>query len=129
MRLIQIVGRRSGDFGLCGGGAAGFELDRADVRLGTPPDAVVLASSEGHGKDFVLVPEEVLTHLTTLPGEPPESLLHADILWHDTPAGGAVFSVGSITFCGALPCNDFDNDVSRLLGNVLDRLLNPKASA
>jgi len=124
-----IQGDTFGGFGLCGGGAAGFELDRADVRLGTPPEAVVLASSEGHGEDFVLVPEEVLTHLTTLPGEPAASLLHADILWHDTPAGGAVFSVGSITFCGALPCNDFDNDVSRLLGNVLDRLLNPKASA
>ena len=34
-----------GDFGLSGGGAAGFELDRADFRLGTPPHAVVLASS------------------------------------------------------------------------------------
>ena len=112
-----------GDFGLCGGGAAGFELDRADTRLGTPEDAVVLASSEGHGEDFVLVPEEMLTHLTTVPGEPPERLLRADMLWHERPEGGAVFSVGSITFCGALPCDDFDNDVSRLLGNVFGRML------
>ena len=112
-----------GDFGLCGGGAAGFELDRADVRLGTPEDAVVLASSEGHGDDFVLVPEEMLTHLTTIPGEPPERLVRADMLWHETPAGGAVFATGSITFCGALPCDGFDNDVSRVLGNVLGRML------
>ena len=35
-----------GDFGLIGGGAAGLELDRADRMLGTPPNALVLASSE-----------------------------------------------------------------------------------
>ena len=118
-----IDGDLIGERGLCGGGAAGFELDRADTRLGTPEDAVVLASSEGHGEDFVLVPEEVLTHLTTLSGDPAGSLLRADMIWYETPAGGAVFSTGSITFCGALPCDDFDNDVSRLLGNVLGRML------
>jgi N,N-dimethylformamidase len=32
-----------------------------------------------------------------------------------------VFSVGSITFCGALPVNGFDNDVSRILDNVVRR--------
>ena len=31
-----------------GGGAAGFELDRTDARLGTPPVPLVVASSEGH---------------------------------------------------------------------------------
>ncbi|MCG8695877.1 MAG: hypothetical protein MI806_32080, partial [Minwuiales bacterium] len=35
-----------GDFGLSGGGAAGFELDRADPRLGSPDDITILASSE-----------------------------------------------------------------------------------
>ena len=112
-----------GTTGLCGGGAAGFELDRADHRLGTPEGTVVLAASEQHGDDFVLVPEEMLTHLTTVPGRPAAELLHADMTWYETPAGGAVFSVGSITFCGSLPCNDFDNDVSQLLANVLDRML------
>ena len=34
---------------------------------------------------------------------------------------GAVFSVGSITYCGSLPHNKFDNDVSRLTFNVLNR--------
>ena len=52
------------------GAAAGFELDRADMMLGTPRHALVIASSEGHGGSFVLVPEELLTHLVTLPGEP-----------------------------------------------------------
>ena len=51
---------RLGDFGFSGGGAAGFELDRADSRLGTPENAIVVASSEGHQDHFVLVPEEHL---------------------------------------------------------------------
>ena len=112
-----------GDFGLSGGGAAGFELDRADVRLGTPDNVRVLASSEGHGESFVLVPEEVLTHITNWPNEPEQALLRADMVYFDVPGGGAVFSTGSITFCGSLPWNDFDNNVSTLLGNVLDRFL------
>ena len=108
-----------GDFGLSGGGAAGFELDRADTHLGTPLNATVLATSENHGSDFILVPEEMLTHLTTLPGPNADELLHADILWFDVPGGGSVFSVGSITFCGSLPHNEFDNSVSKLLLNVV----------
>ena len=112
-----------GDFGLSGGGAAGFELDRADVRLGTPENVRVLASSEGHGETFVLVPEEQLTHITNWPNEPEQDLLRADMVYFETPGGGAVFSTGSITFCGSLPWNDFDNNISTLLGNVLDRFL------
>ena len=110
-----------GNFGLSGGGAAGFELDRADRHLGTPDDAVVLASSRGHGEDFVLVPEEQLTHLTNLPGEPTASLLRADMVYFEVAGGGSVFSVGSITFCGSLPWNGFDNDISTLLENVVRR--------
>jgi len=41
----------------------------------------------------------------------------------DYPGGGSVFSTGSITFCGSLPWNDFDNDISRLLENVFRRWL------
>lgn len=112
-----------GDFGLSAGGAAGYELDRADLRLGTPENAVVVARSENHGPSFVLVPEEHLTHTVTWPGEPLEDLIRADMTYFETPSGGAVFSTGSITFCGSLPTNDCDNNISRLLGNVLDRFL------
>ncbi len=41
-----VEGEVFGDYGLSGGGAAGFELDRADISLGTPSDAIVLARSE-----------------------------------------------------------------------------------
>ena len=117
-----------GDHGLGGHGAAGFELDRADKRLGTPAHAVVVASSEDHPPDapWVLVPEEHLTHIVTWPGEPAEKLIRADLTFFETPRGGAVFSTGSITFCGSLPTDRFDNDVSRLLANVLDRFLDPE---
>ncbi|MDT8344052.1 MAG: N,N-dimethylformamidase large subunit [Thermohalobaculum sp.] len=114
-----------GDFGLSGGGAAGFELDRADTRLGTPDHALILARSEGHSDRFVLVHEEQLTHLVTLPGEPARDLIRAEIVFYETPAGGAVFATGSITFCGSLPHNGFDNPVSRMMENVVRRFLDP----
>jgi N,N-dimethylformamidase len=114
-------GETFGGFGLSGGGAAGFELDRADPMLGTPPNAVILARSEGHQEHFVTVPEELLTHLTTVTGEPPEDLIRAEIVYFETRDGGAVFSTGSITFCGSLSHNGYANGISRMLENVLRR--------
>jgi N,N-dimethylformamidase len=112
-----------GGEGFSGHGAAGFELDRADTRLGTPADAVVIARSENHPPDapWVLVPEEQLTHITTIPGQPHKDLIRADMTWFALPGGGEVFAVGSITFCGALPVNGYDNDIARILDNVVRR--------
>jgi len=112
-----------GDFGLSGGGAAGFELDRADINLGTPLNATIIASSEGHDTSFVLVPEDILTHHDTWPHKPVEELIRADIVYFDTPNGGGVFSVGSITFCGSLPHNNCDNNISTMIDNVIRRFL------
>jgi N,N-dimethylformamidase len=110
-----------GDFGLSGGGAAGFELDRADFRLGTPPNTLILARSEAHQSHFGAVPEEYLTHVTTVNGERPKALIRSEIVYFETVAGGAVFSTGSITFCGSLSYNNYNNNVSRMLENVLRR--------
>lgn len=120
-----------GDHGLSGHGAAGFELDRADKRLGTPRHAIIVASSENHPPDapWVLVPEEMLTHIVTWPGEPARDLIRADMTFFECPNGGAVFSTGSITFCGSLVTNGYDNDVSRLLDNVVRRFLDPEPFA
>jgi N,N-dimethylformamidase len=117
-----------GDFGLSAHGAAGFELDRTDKRLGTPLNAIVVAASENHPPEtpWALVPEEYLTHIQTTTGQPPQQLIRADMTFFETANGqGAVFSTGSITFCGSLPSNGYDNNISRLLGNVLDRFLDP----
>lgn len=82
LRLFEgITEEIIGDFGLSGGGAAGFELDRADTMLGTPLNAVTLASSEGHDESFVLVPEDILTHHDTWPHKPIKELIRADIVY------------------------------------------------
>ena len=110
-----------GDYGLSGGGAAGFELDRADTDLGTPYDAVILARSEDPPRSFFTVPEEILAGTRTITGETPKALLRAEIVYFETLGGGAVFSVGSITFCGSLWRNGWEGPVSRLLENVVRR--------
>ena len=118
-----IEGDIIGDFGLSGGGAAGFELDRADTRLGTPEDAVILARSENHDAETIMVPEEMLTHIMNWSLESTRDLIRADMLYFRTASGGQVFSTGSITYCGCLPWNDGDNNVSKLTENVLRRFL------
>ncbi|MBV8913537.1 MAG: N,N-dimethylformamidase large subunit [Acetobacteraceae bacterium] len=118
-----IEGEIIGDTGLSGGGAAGFELDRADFRLGTPPNAVILARSEGHQAHFIAVLEELLSHVYTVTGERREDLIRAEIVMFETANGGAVFATGSITYCGSLPVNGYDNPVSRLTANVLRRFV------
>ncbi len=116
-----VKGEVLGDFGLSGGGAAGFELDRADRRLGTPLNAVILARSEAHQAHYVAVPEELLSHVNTVTGEAPRDLIRAEIVYFETVDGGAVFSTGSITFCGSLSHRGYDNPMSRMLGNVVRR--------
>ena len=111
-----------GGYGFSGGGAAGFELDRLDYRLGSPLNAIVLATSEGHErKNFVVVHEERLGFDNTINGQTLEQLIRADMVYVEKPEGGALFSVGSITYCGTLPAKNYDNDVSRLTFNVLNR--------
>lgn len=51
--------------------------------------------------------------------------VRADMTYFDAPNGGAVFSCSSIAFGQALPVNNFDNDVSRLLANVINMFLKP----
>lgn len=110
-----------GDYGLSGGGAAGFELDRADTALGTPEGTVILARSENPLPSFQTVLEEQLGPGISINGEPVPDLSRAEIVYFDTQSGGAVFSVGSITFCGSLWRNGFEGPISRLLENVVRR--------
>ena len=107
-----------GDFGLVQGGAGGFEIDRADAALGTPPHALVLATATGFSDVYQHVVEEVLMS-NSKQGGTVNPLVKADVVYFEGPKGGAVFSVGSIAWCGALSHNDYDNNVSRITGNVL----------
>ena len=118
-----VAGEIIGDFGFSGGGAAGFELDRADPLLGTPPNTVVLCRSEGHQAHFGVTPEDLLVPSENTQTNAPNPLIRSDMTYFETARGGAVFSVGSITFCGSLPWNNFDNQISALIRNVVTRFM------
>lgn len=106
-----------------GHGAAGFELDRVDMALGSPPTTVCLAQSFGHGGDYQVAVEDLLaTPPATGTANP---LVRSDIAYVRYPNNGAVFSVGSISYCGCLSYNNYDNDISRLTENVLRHFLGP----
>lgn len=55
-----IEGEILSDFGLARHGAAGLEIDRYDLTLGTPPHALIVASSGGHSDNYQTVVEKVL---------------------------------------------------------------------
>ena len=112
-----------GDFGLIFGGAAGDELDRVDYGLGTPHHTLVLASSSGHGPSVSPVIEDYLQTDSNLLGRDWPNV-RADMVYFETPNQGAVFSVGSICWCGSLSHNEYDNNVSRITQNVLDAFSN-----
>lgn len=117
-----IEGEVIGDFGLSGGAAAGIELDAADVELGTPPHALVLASSHTHTDLYLMTPEDMLDPVPGLGGSEAQNI-RADLVFFETPGGGAVFSTGSIAWAGSMAWNKYDNDVARLTENVLQRFI------
>ena len=113
-----------GNFGLIGGGAAGLEIDVADRSLGTPPHALVVAASEGHSDNYVLATEEH-TFLRDITGTT-NPKIRAELAFFETAGGGAVFAFSSIAWCASLSWNDYDNNVSRLTENVLNRFASEK---
>jgi N,N-dimethylformamidase len=114
---------RLGDFGLVGGGAAGTELDIVDTTLGSPPHTLLVATSAGHHTDgYLLVMEDFGFNQAGLTGtEHPR--VRGDIAYHETPNGGACFAFSSIAYCGSLSHNNYNNNISRLTKNVLDRFM------
>ncbi len=113
-----------GNFGSLGGGAAGLETDGADALLGTPPHALVLATSEEHSPGMMLVPEETGFHHVVMDGAQ-NPAVRADMVFFETPNGGAVFSTGSIAWAGSLAHSRYDSNVSRITTNVIRRFLDP----
>jgi len=111
-----------GDFGLSGGGAAGLELDAADTSLGTPPHALVLASSERHTDLYLMTPEDMNDPAPGLGGTEAE-IIRADMVFFETKGGGGVFSTGSIAWAGSLSHDSYKNNVALITTNVLRRFL------
>lgn len=115
---------RLGDFGLIGGGAAGWEIDRADHALGTPPHALVVATATHFSSVYHWVKEE-LTHTHSANTGETCPYVRCDMVFYETPQGGAVFATSSIAWAGALAHNNYDNNVSRLTENAIRRFLDP----
>lgn len=111
-----------GERGLMGGGAAGHELDRADVRLGTPPHAIIIGRAVVEDPTYQPVNEERRDH--TWPAAR-EDIIRSDLTFFETPNNGAVFSVGSMNFIGALPIDNYDSVAARLITNIVKRFANP----
>jgi N,N-dimethylformamidase len=92
-----------GDFSLILGGAAGLEIDAVDYARGTPAECVVLARATGFNPEF--------------------HEAHADMTFLPNDQGGAVFSVSSMAWLGALSHNGYENEVSQITRNVLEAFL------
>ncbi len=117
---LQIqAGDEFGAFSYMGGGAAGYELDSVNARYGSPPHVLVVAKGIVIRPDYVWVHEDILAERHP---RPPEEWSCADLAFFETGSGGAVFSVGSMTYAGALA---FDGPVRRLTTNVLARFRDP----
>jgi N,N-dimethylformamidase len=123
-RIDTTPGRKFGNFGLCGGGAAGLEIDRAAYGEGTPSHALVLGRSKSHTDVYLLTPEDMLDPTPDMSGTQNDAI-RADMIFFETGNGGAVFSTGSIAWAGAMAWNNYDNEVSQLMRNVLARFKNP----
>jgi N,N-dimethylformamidase len=100
------------------GAAAGYELDRADTALGTPPHAVVVARSAPFGPLTFPVNEERLTGELLATDDP----CRAEIVFAEGPNGGATLALGSIMAAGCLSESD---GLGRLAANALRRFVDP----
>lgn len=74
-----------------------------------------------NGPHYQFVYEEAMAYM--IPSQPGSEhpQLRSDIAYLEYTGGGEVFSVGSISFCGSLSYNKYENAVSRLTENVLTR--------
>jgi len=50
-----------------------------------------------------------------------DPLVRADMVYYPTADGGGVFSTGSMAWSGSLAHDDYENNVSKITENVLDR--------
>jgi len=113
-----------GERGAIGGGCAGIEVDRHDLLLGSDPQGFLLASSQPFDSTYFVANEELLVSRPTLSAEFSPAV-RADVVLQYTPAGGAVFSTGSIAWLGGLHPQQGDLAAQRIIKNVLQRFLDP----
>ncbi len=105
------------------GGVAGYEFDRADSELGTPPHATVIASATDFAEPYRPMIED-FTGTGPQLGDSSNGLVRADMVMAIDGDGGGVFSTGSAAWCGSLADESGDStDVGILTANVIRRFL------
>ena len=90
------------DFELVQGATSGDEIDRLDYSLGTPQNAVIIATTKlagGHSDNYTLMNEDCMFPLINTLGTTSDKV-RSDLIYFETLSGGAVFSVGSINWVG-----------------------------
>jgi N,N-dimethylformamidase len=116
------VSQPIGDFGLIMNGCVGDEVDRWDPDLGSPAEAIRVASCPDLNESYVIVVEDTIGTGVDVTSSTNDRV-RADMVLLPTANGGAVFSVGSMTWVGSLSHNGYENSVSRVTRNVLERFL------
>jgi len=114
-----------GNFGLSGGGAAGLEIDSYNKDLASPENVIVLASSKKHTDIYLMTPEDLLDPVPGIGGTEAEKI-KSDMVFFETKNNGAVFSAGSIAWGGSMAWNKYENNISMITKNVLNRFLDKK---
>ncbi|MBB3236700.1 N,N-dimethylformamidase beta subunit family domain-containing protein [Phyllobacterium endophyticum] len=112
-----------GNFGYILGGAAGDECDRFDLSLGSPPQTIILASATGFGVEYQIVNEDMLIPMPHQDGTTRPDRVRSDMVFVPIHGGGGVFSASSIAFVGAIAWNEFENNIAKLVNNVLDAFI------
>ena len=108
------------------GGVVGFEIDKFNPGSGAPRHVLHLATNEP------LLPKIEDVKVGTLPltisyhPAPDEMWAGADVVFFETPNGGAMFSTGTICWFSSTLENGFDNDVAQITRNVIARFLDPE---
>ncbi|WP_313760275.1 N,N-dimethylformamidase beta subunit family domain-containing protein [Rhizobium sp.] len=115
--LFDGVGEVFGDSGTVLGGAAGYELDAVLRSEETPANLVRLAVADGFDDSFQVRPD-----LWLADGEAERAAMRrSDMTIYRHEAGGLVFSASSVAWIGALPASGEDNDVGRIMLNLVGR--------
>lgn len=117
-----VQGEEVGDQGAILGGAAAYEMDRADASLGTPDDAVVIATADGFPELYFPVIEDFTSSNPEMT-DPGSAQVRADMVLVPRGRGGAVFSAGSAAWCGSVTAGGDGNSAARVTENVLRRFV------
>lgn len=117
-------------FGDCGvdavhGGVAGYETDKYNPGNGVPRHALHLATAKDLRKTIENVRLSNMPLSVIYDPTEGENWAASDVVFFETPNGGAMLSTGSITWFGSTLENKFDNDVARISANAIRRFLEP----